>query len=109
MFWKPTVNCLDGTWRAHISFFDHDVSCNPQWTGWFAAYRAFQLYFARLAAQASVILAGPLVPRPLWCLTVPSLVQWHGPMGLALVSSPWQCLLLLPRTGIGDDPPGYQR
>ena len=25
VFWKPTVNCLDGTWRARISFFDHDV------------------------------------------------------------------------------------
>lgn len=54
VFWKPTVNCLDGTWRAHISFFDHDVPCEPQWAGWFAAYRAFQLHFARLAGQAGV-------------------------------------------------------
>ena len=30
VFWKPTVNCLDGTWRARISFFDHDVPLRDQ-------------------------------------------------------------------------------
>ena len=54
VFWKPTVNCLDGTWRARISFFDHDVPCETKWSGWFASYRAFQLHFARLAQQAGV-------------------------------------------------------
>ena len=24
---KPTVNCKNGTWRAHINFFDEDVPC----------------------------------------------------------------------------------
>lgn len=28
---KPTVNCKDGTWRAYISFFEHDVPCEPKW------------------------------------------------------------------------------
>lgn len=54
VFWKPTVNCLDGTWRARISFFDHDVPCETKWSGWFASYRAFQLHFARLAQKAGV-------------------------------------------------------
>ena len=52
VFWKPTVNCLDGTWRARISFFDHDVPCETKWSGWFASYQAFQLHFAALVQQA---------------------------------------------------------
>lgn len=54
VFWKPTVNCLDGTWRAHICFFDHDVPCEPKWGPWFAAYTAFQTHFAALAQDAGV-------------------------------------------------------
>lgn len=48
---KPTVNCLDGTWRAHINFFDHEVPCEPKWCNWFAAYTQFQCHYARLAQQ----------------------------------------------------------
>lgn len=54
VFWKPTVNCLDGTWRAHINFFDHDVPCEAKWSNWFRDYEAFQLHFAALAQQAGV-------------------------------------------------------
>lgn len=54
VFWKPTVNCLDGTWRARISFFDHEVPGETNWGPWFAAYTAFQLHFAALAQQAGV-------------------------------------------------------
>ena len=32
---KPTVNCRDGSWRAHIHFFDEDVPCEPKWGNWF--------------------------------------------------------------------------
>lgn len=49
---KPTVNCLDGTWRAHIRFFDHDVPCEPKWCNWFASYTAFQCHYAALAQSA---------------------------------------------------------
>ena len=42
VFWKPTVNCLDGTWRARIDFFDHEVPCETGWRNWFPAYAAFQ-------------------------------------------------------------------
>lgn len=48
---KPTVNCLNGTWRAHINFFDVDVPCEPKWRNWFASYTAFQTRFARIAEQ----------------------------------------------------------
>ena len=54
VFWKPTVNCRDGAWRAHINFFDHDVPTEPQWGPWFAGYTAFQVHFARLAQQAGI-------------------------------------------------------
>lgn len=54
VFWKPTVNCLDGTWRAHIDFFDHEVPCETGWRNWFPAYTKFQLHFARLAQQAKI-------------------------------------------------------
>lgn len=46
---KPTVNCKNGTWRAHINFFDEDVPCEPKWKNWFASYTKFQLRFAKIA------------------------------------------------------------
>ena len=50
---KPTVNCRNGTWRAHINFFDEDVPCEPKWGNWFASYTKFQMHFAKLAKQAN--------------------------------------------------------
>lgn len=46
---KPVVNVADGTWRAHIGFFDWDVPGEPSWTEWFASYREFILHAARIA------------------------------------------------------------
>lgn len=46
---KPTVNCRNGTWRAHISFFDEDVPCEPKWGNWFRSYSEFQCHFADIA------------------------------------------------------------
>ncbi len=51
VFLKPTVNCKNGTWRAHINFFDKDVHCEPKWSNWFASYTAYQLHFAEIAEQ----------------------------------------------------------
>lgn len=48
---KPIVNCADGTWRAHINFFDRDVPCEPKWSDWFASYRAYLLHFAQIAEE----------------------------------------------------------
>lgn len=48
---KPVVNCADGTWRAHINFFDVDVPCEPTWTDWFASYTQFILHHARIAQE----------------------------------------------------------
>lgn len=48
---KPTVNCKNGTWRAHINFFDIDVPCEPKWCNWFASYTEFQLHYARIAEK----------------------------------------------------------
>lgn len=48
---KPTVNCRNGTWRAHINFFDEDVPCEPKWCNWFSSYTDFQLHFARIAEK----------------------------------------------------------
>lgn len=57
---KPTVNCKNGTWRAHISFFDKDVPCEPKWGNWFAAYTDFQLHYAKIAQETGceMFLAG---------------------------------------------------
>ncbi|OAB47116.1 glycoside hydrolase family 113 [Paenibacillus antarcticus] len=46
---KPTVNVADGTWRAHINFFDLDVPCEPKWRDWFASYTAYQQHYATIA------------------------------------------------------------
>lgn len=48
---KPTVNCKNGTWRAHINFFDEDVHCEPKWSKWFASYTDFQLHYANIAQK----------------------------------------------------------
>lgn len=48
---KPTVNCKNGTWRAHINFFDEDVPCEPKWHNWFDSYRGFQNHYARISQE----------------------------------------------------------
>ena len=48
---KPAVNCKDGTWRAHINFFDLDVPCEPKWADWFKSYTAYQLHYAKIAQE----------------------------------------------------------
>lgn len=48
---KPTANCKNGTWRAHINFFDKDVHCEPKWSNWFASYTKFQLHYAKIAEK----------------------------------------------------------
>lgn len=48
---KPMVNVSDGTWRAHINFFDHDVPCEPKWSEWFSSYQKYLLYYANLAEE----------------------------------------------------------
>ncbi|KGA97799.1 endo-beta-1,4-mannanase [Alkalihalobacillus alcalophilus ATCC 27647 = CGMCC 1.3604] len=50
---KPVVNCKDGTWRAHINFFDLDVPCEPKWSDWFKSYEAFILHYAKIAEETS--------------------------------------------------------
>ena len=48
---KPTVNCKNGTWRAHVNFFDEDVPCEPKWHNWFASYSEFQSHYARISQE----------------------------------------------------------
>ena len=50
---KPTVNCTDGTWRAHINFFDIDVPCEPKWSDWFRSYDEFVLHYAKIAEKTN--------------------------------------------------------
>jgi hypothetical protein len=48
---KPVVNCADGTWRAHINFFDIEVPPEPKWSDWWASYTEFIVHFARIAQE----------------------------------------------------------
>ncbi|MCL6457240.1 MAG: 1,4-beta-xylanase [Gorillibacterium sp.] len=48
---KPVVNCANGTWRAHINFFDQEVPGEPSWAQWFASYREFMLHYAVIARE----------------------------------------------------------
>ena len=48
---KPTVNCDNGVRRARISFFDHDVPCEPKWGNWFESHIAFQKHYAQIALR----------------------------------------------------------
>lgn len=51
VFLKPTVNCLNGVWRAFINFFDEDVPCEPKWSDWFRSHTQFQLHYAEIAEK----------------------------------------------------------
>lgn len=57
---KPTVNCLNGAWRAFINFFDEDVPCEPKWSDWFRAHTEFQLHYAQIAedTQCDMFITG---------------------------------------------------
>ncbi|MGL4382395.1 MAG: glycoside hydrolase family 113 [Bacilli bacterium] len=46
---KPMLDCLDGTWRAHINFFDIDAPCEPSWPQWFKSYNKYLIEQAQLA------------------------------------------------------------
>lgn len=48
---KPTVNCMNGTWRAYISFIEPDSPAEAKWGDWFASYTAFQLHYAGMAER----------------------------------------------------------
>jgi len=50
---KPTVNCRNGTWRAHINFFDSDVPGEPMWGEWFSSYNTYQKHYAKIAEQTN--------------------------------------------------------
>ena len=54
------MNCDNGVWRARISFFDHDVPCEPKWGNWFESHIAFQKHYAQIAQRAGceLFLAG---------------------------------------------------
>ena len=51
---KPVVNVANGTWRAHIDFFERDVPGEPTWAEWFEAYTQFVVHHARIAADEGV-------------------------------------------------------
>lgn len=48
---KPVVNVANGTWRAHISFFQDEVPGEPSWGEWFASYTEFIVHYAKIAEQ----------------------------------------------------------
>jgi hypothetical protein len=48
---KPVVNCKNGVWRAHISFFEQEVPGEPSWRDWFVSYTEFMLHYAALAEE----------------------------------------------------------
>lgn len=50
---KPVVNCKNGTWRAHINFFDQDIPGEPSWSQWFASYDRFILHYAEIAKETA--------------------------------------------------------
>lgn len=50
---KPFINCRNGTWRAHINFFDVDVPHEPQWGNWFRNYTDYQIHYAKIAQETN--------------------------------------------------------
>lgn len=50
---KPMVNVIDGTWRAHINFFDMDIPCEPKWSEWFSSYNDYIVHYAKIAEETN--------------------------------------------------------
>lgn len=50
---KPMVNIADGTWRAHINFFEYDVPCEPKWSDWFTSYTEFITHYAQISEETT--------------------------------------------------------
>ncbi len=48
---KPVVNVGNGTWRAHINFFDEEVPGEPSWAEWFCSYGEFIRHYAEIAEE----------------------------------------------------------
>lgn len=48
---KPVVNVKNGTWRAHIGFFDEEVPGEPSWAQWFESYGKFIAHYAAIAEE----------------------------------------------------------
>ncbi|MDR0917404.1 MAG: 1,4-beta-xylanase [Oscillospiraceae bacterium] len=53
---KPTINCMNGTWRAFINFFDNEVPPEPKWSKWFRSHTAFHLHYAALARELGCVM-----------------------------------------------------
>lgn len=49
---KPMLDCKDGTWRAHINFFDIDEPCEAKWSDWFDSYTDYIVTYAKIAQAA---------------------------------------------------------
>lgn len=56
---KAMVNCLDGSWRGLINFFNVDIPCEPKWSEWFNEYGLFVDYCAQIAEE---------IESPLFCV-----------------------------------------
>ncbi|QAA30311.1 glycoside hydrolase family 113 [Clostridium manihotivorum] len=50
---KPILNCKDGTWRAHINFFDIEAPCEPKWSDWFRRYSEFMVHYSKIAEETN--------------------------------------------------------
>ena len=46
---KPMVNCMDGVWRARISFPEPEWGDKDYWGEWFSSYTAFLCHYAEIA------------------------------------------------------------
>lgn len=53
---KPILNVSDGTWRAHINFFEYDVPCESKWSDWFVSYQKFICHYAKLAEETKCVM-----------------------------------------------------
>ena len=48
---KPMVNCLDGVWRANISFPEKEWGEGSYWDIWFDSYTDFLCHYAEIAEE----------------------------------------------------------
>lgn len=74
---KPMLDCKDGTWRAHINFFDIDEPCETTWAQWFKNYTEYIVTYAKIAQKAEcemIVIGTELVQTERrsaeWCMLI---------------------------------------
>lgn len=85
---KPIVNCMDGVWRANITFPDTEWGNRGYWHDWFSSYTGFLCHYAEIAEETGCEMfcvgcemLGTEAKEEYWRETIKAVREvYHGPL-----------------------------